>query len=97
VTYGGYNRNLKSVSLSGQYSIDDCKKYLWRDTDVICSEKEVWCSLSIKITFHAWRGFRWFRWDPSITLGFVTIEKKNNYYTWADKIVYDPLKEGGAK
>ena len=97
VTYGVYNRDLHSVSLSNQGSIDTCKKYLCRDTYVICSEKEVWHSLSITITFHAWRGFRWDRLDPSKRLGFVTIEKKNNYYTWADKIVYDPQKEGGER
>ena len=26
-----------------------------------------------------------------------SIEKKNNYYTWADKIVYDPKKESEVK
>lgn len=97
MTYGVYNRDLHSVSLSGQHSIDACKKYLWRDTDVVCSEKEIWCALTITVTFHAWRGFRWYRWDTSKTLGFVTFETKNNYYTWADKIVYDPQEKGEAK
>ncbi len=97
MTYGVYNRDLHSVSLSNQSSIENCKKYLCRDTYVVCSEREVWSSVSIRITFHAWRGFRWCRWDTCKTFGFVTIEKRNNYYTCADKIVYDPKQEGGAK
>lgn len=93
MTYGVYSRDMHSVSLSNQHSIENCKRYLWGDTDVVCSEKKVWCSLSIRITFHAWRGFKRCRCDASMTFGFVTIEKKDNYYTWADKIVYDPKEK----
>ena len=96
MTYGVYTRDLKIVRVSNEFGLDVCKQYC-KDDCVVCSEKEVWCSLSITITFHAWRGFRWCRWDTSKTLGFVTIEKKNNHYTWADKIVYDPKKECGVK
>ena len=96
MTYGVYNRDLKSVSLRGQHSIDNCKKYLWYDTDVVCSEKEVLCAVSIRITFHAWRGFHYNRWERRINLGFVSIETHSDYYTWADKIVYDPQATKGA-
>jgi hypothetical protein len=92
MTYGIYTRDLTNVRMSNESRLDVCKQYC-KDDCVVCTEKEVWCSLSIRITFHAWREFRWNRWDASKTLGFVTIEKHNNYYTWADKIVYDPKKE----
>ena len=97
MTYGVYNRDLKSVSLSGQYSIDDCKKYLWYDTDVICSERSKWCSWSIRFLFHKWRGFYWHRYDDIKRFGFLSIEAHSNYYTVADKIVYDPKAEGETK
>lgn len=90
MTYGVYNRDLKSVSLSGQYSIDDCKKYLWKDTDVVCTERRKWSALVVKLMFHKWRGFHYWRYDNQIILGFVSIETHSNYYTCADKIVYDP-------
>ena len=98
MTYGVYTRDLHYMSISNKPSIAECKLYFWNDDDyVVCSEKEVWCSFSIKFTFHKWRGFRWSRLDSCKVLGFVTIEKKNNYYTWADQIVYDPKKDGGKK
>ena len=90
MTYGVYNRDLKSVSLSGQNSVDDCKKYLWRDTDVVCSEKCVLGSWEIKFVFHKWRGLHRWRYSKMWILGFVTIHTGKDYYTWADKIVYDP-------
>lgn len=96
MTYGVYNRDLHSVSLSDQRSIDACKKYLWRDTYVVCSERRFWCAWVLKFIFHKWRGFYYNRYDGKIGLGFVSIETYNNYYTWADKIVYDPKREGGA-
>lgn len=95
MTYGVYNRDLKSVSLSGRYSIEGCKIYLWRDTDVVCSEREKWCAWVVKLIFHKWRGFHYNRWERRIDLGFVSIETHSNYYTWADKIVYDPQKTKG--
>lgn len=95
MTYGVYNRDLQSVSLSGQYSIDSCKEYLWRDTDVVCSERRIWCSWVVKFIFHKWHGFHYRRYDGTIDLGFVSIETHSNYYTWADKIVYDPQKTKG--
>lgn len=96
MTYGVYTRDLHSMSISNLHSIAECKQYIWDDDEyVVCSEKEVWCSFSIKFTFHKWRGFKCSRLDSGKVLGFVTIEKKNNYYTWADQIMYDPKKEGG--
>lgn len=95
MTYGVYNRDLKSVSLSGKYSIDDCKKYLWRDTDVVCSEREKWCSWEVKLIFHEWRSFQYWRYYNQIILGFVSIEMHSNYYTGPDKIVYDPQTTKG--
>ena len=97
MTYGVYNRDLHSVSLEGQYSIDACKKYLWRDTDVVCSERKFRCGWVLRFTFHGWRGFHRYRYDNMIVLGFVSIDTYSNYYTWADKIVFDPKAEGGAK
>lgn len=97
MTYGVYNRDLHSMSLSSQYSIDACKKYLWRDTDVVCSERKFWCSWVLTFIFHEWRGFHYNRYDHKIDLGFVSIETHGNYYTWADKIVYDPQTEGAAQ
>lgn len=97
MTYGVYERDMKSVSLSEQRSIEDCKKYLWRDTEVVCSEKRYLSSWGIKILFHKWRGFYRRKIDAKWTLGFVSFETERYYYTWADKIVYDPKKEGVAK
>lgn len=98
MTYGVYNRDLKSVSLSNQYSVDYCKKYLRRDTDVVCSERRIWCAWVVKFIFHKWRGFHYCRYDDKIDLGFVSIDTHSNYYTWADKIVYDPqATKGGAE
>lgn len=97
MTYGVYNRDMKSVSLSGQRSIEACKKYLWRDTDVVCSEKRCLSTWGIKIMFHKWRGFHHWKFDKQWILGFVSFGIERCYYTWADKIVYDPKKEGGAK
>lgn len=97
MTYGVYDRDMKSVSLSEQRSIEDCKKYLWRDTEVVCSERRIWCAWVVKFIFHKWRGFHYYRCASKIVLGFVSIETHSHYYTWADKIVYDPKKEGGAK
>lgn len=90
MTYGVYNRDLKSVSLSGMYSIDDCKKYLWKDTDVICAERRIRCAWIMELIFHKWLGFHYCRYENKIDLGFVSIATHSNYYTWADKIVYDP-------
>ena len=97
MTYGVYNRDMKSVSLGEQPSIDVCKKYLWRDTYVICSEKRHLGSWGVEITFHEWRGFHYWKFGKRLILGFVSFETKRYYYTWADKIVYDPKIEGGAK
>ena len=95
MTYGVYNRDMQSASRSGLYSIEACKEYLRDDTDVVCSERQKWCALVVKFIFHKWRGFH--RYDDKMRLGFVSIETHSNYYTWADKIVYDPKMEGGAK
>lgn len=97
MTYGVYDRDMKSVSLSEQRTIEDCKKYLWRDTEVVCSERRIWCAWVVKFIFHKWRGFHYYRCASKIVLGFVSIETHSHDYTWADKIVYDPKKEGGAK
>jgi hypothetical protein len=98
MTYGVYTRDLKSYSLSGQYSIDNCKKYLWRDTDVVCSERRIRCAWVVKFIFHKWRGFHYWKYDKMWILGFVSIVTHSNYYTGADKIVYDPqATKGGAK
>lgn len=97
MTYGVYARDMKSVSLSEQCSIEDCKKYLWHDNDVVCSECRIWCAWVVKLIFHRWRGFHYCRYANQIDLGFVSIVIHSDYYTWADKIVYDPKKEGGVK
>lgn len=94
MTYGIYSRDLSGVSLSGKYSIEDCKKYLhWNH--VVCSERRYWCSWSIKFIFHKWCGFRLRSYDGIKDFGFVSIEAHSNYHTWADKIVYDPQATKG--
>jgi hypothetical protein len=94
MTYGVYTRDLKGVSLSERFSIDEVKKWCYKD-HVVCSEKKIWCGWSITFRFHKWRGFRirpyWNEWR----FGFISIETKTHRYTWADKIVYDPLNENG--
>ena len=66
MTYGVYTRDLKSVSLSKQYSIDKAKKWCYDNNHVVCSEKEIWCGWSITFRFHKWKGFRirpsWDEW-----------------------------------
>ena len=98
MTYGVYTRDMQAVSLSGQSSIESCKKYLWRDL-VVCSEKQRLSSWGIEILFHKWRGFHYWKIFKECNLGFMTFKIKSNYYTGADKIVYDPQKErkGGEK
>jgi hypothetical protein len=46
MTYGVYTRDLKSVSLSEKFSIDQAKKWCRKD-HVVCSEKKIWCGWSI--------------------------------------------------
>ena len=99
MTYGIYTRDKKSMFLSGLPSIDECRKCqcLWRDTDVVCSEKRYLSSWGISIKFHKWMGLHYWKYDERYILGFMSFEIHSNYYTWADKIVYDPKKEGDEK
>ena len=97
MTYGVYNRDMKSVSLGGQHSIEACKEYLWRNTDVICSEKRHLSSWGFEIRFHKWEGFHYWKFNKRWVLGVVSFETKRYYYSWADKIVYDPKMEGDTK
>lgn len=97
MTYGVYNRDMKSTSLNKQCSIEVCKKYLRRDTDVVCSEKRHCSSWGINIMFHEWRGFHHWEFDKRWILGFVSFKTQCYYYTWADRIVYDPKMERGAE
>lgn len=62
---------------------------------VICSEKKVKCGFEIKIYFHTYFKFKWFRkFLNYIELGFVNISWHVQKYTTADKIVERWNKHG---
>ena len=96
MTYGVYTRDLKYANITERFSVNEAKKWCYDDR-VVCSEKKIWCGWSITFRFHKWREFRvrpqWGIWR----FGFLDIECRTHRYTWADKIVYDPKKECGAK
>lgn len=99
MTYGVYSKDLHSVSLEG-VSLETAKKYCWGDK-VVCSEKQIrfGTEISIKILWcpKDWR-WQWRKYfDNTIRLGPLSLSWHTLSYTWADKIVYDPKKEGGAK
>lgn len=96
MTYGVYTRTLHIVKTQRR-TLEDAKRLCRRDDEVVCSEKRFWCSSGIEFLFHAWRGFHHHRVEQKLVLGFVTIKTSSNYFTWADKIVFDPKAGGEAK
>ena len=99
MTYGVYTKDLHGCSLS-MTTLNNAKKYC-HSGRVVCSEKEICFGWEWRIVFmwffRDWR-FRWkHRWDNTIYLGPFVISRSTLHYTSADKIVYDPQEEGGAK
>lgn len=86
MTYGVYTEDLKASSLT-EVSLETARRYLHKGY-VVCSEKNVKCGFEIKIYFHTYFKFRWFRkWLNYIDIGFVNISWRHQEYTTADKIV----------
>ena len=89
MTYGVYTEDLKACSLSGIYTIDECKRYCYSGR-VVCSEKERKCSFEVGLRFHGWWRIKISLLMKLFELGWITITWGWNYYTCADKIVWRP-------
>lgn len=95
MTYGVYSKDLKGCALTG-VSLSDAKPYCYGDR-VVCSEKQIVHGFSITIEFGKWWEWRIRPRLGYVILGFVNISWHKCKHTWADKIVWDPKEEGGAK
>ena len=95
MTYGVYSKDLKGCALTG-VSLRDAKSLCYGDR-VVCAEKQYVYGFSIAIVFGKWWDWRIRPQLGYANLGFVHISWHKCKRIWADKIVYDPNKEGGAK
>lgn len=89
MTYGCYSPDLKGKSLSGKYSIEECKEWCWGD-HVICSEKYKTTGFALHIEFSKYWEFKFRpRWN-CLNLGYLHISWATTRQLWADKIVWRP-------
>ena len=92
MTYGVYNRDLKSSYIQG-VGFEDAMRWSRGGDRVVCSERNRRSSFAVHILFHAWRGIRIKPQYGEIDLGLVSVRWNWNYRVAPAKVVYDQNKE----